>query len=199
MPRCFVALKPPAEIADSAGEWQTRLRQSWASRPAIRWTKLEQFHLTLNFLGDVDPDSLDELAVALTRSCVNVPPFKLALSSPGSFPSLKRPRVLWLGITGDLTRLAELQAAVDRMCSRFGSHRKRDRFHPHLTLARICEPTHRFGKGLQTILASEKRPADYMWTVNVMELIASTPTPAGSTYETLHTAKLVTPKTRASR
>jgi len=109
--RLFIAILLPEEIkarlAASQRSWQRR-----TSGGVVRWTPLEQMHLTLRFLGDVPEESVPAIVEALHRAAATVAPFALRASGLGCFPDARRPRVLWAGVAGGLTALHNLQGRI---------------------------------------------------------------------------------------
>jgi 2'-5' RNA ligase len=127
--RLFVALTPPDEVVEE-------LRASTAAlhelAPGLRWTRPEQWHLTLAFLGEVADDVIDDLTRRLNRAAVRHPPLSLAFGGGGRFGH----RVLWTGVQGNragLRRLADSARAAARR-SRLPVEQRP--YRPHLTLAR---------------------------------------------------------------
>src|SRR5687767_6154006 len=106
--RAFIALPLDPVLAAEIRKVQQRLD---APDGAVRWISPEQLHLTLRFLGNVAADRLDDLATALRRACAHADaaPFRITLEGAGCFPSTKSPRVVWIGIQGDLEPLRKLQ------------------------------------------------------------------------------------------
>ncbi|MGH3672454.1 MAG: RNA 2',3'-cyclic phosphodiesterase [Pseudonocardiaceae bacterium] len=127
--RLFVALGLPGVVVEELHSVTAGLR---SRVPGLRWTRPEQWHLTLAFVGEVDGDVVAELARRLHRAAGRHPPLTLALSGGGRFGH----RVLWTGVQGDrdgLRRLAASAAAAARRCGLPGQH---ESYRPHLTLAR---------------------------------------------------------------
>jgi len=109
-------------------------------REVVRVNAVERIHLTLHFLGHIPRADVERLPDALTPIVGRYPRFQLAAEGVGAFPSIGRPRVLWAGITDiDLPRLVSLQADLGDALRKTGVAIE-DRFHPHLTLARIVRP-----------------------------------------------------------
>lgn len=129
--RLFVALTPPDEVIDALRTTTAGLREL---APSLRWTRPQQWHLTLAFLGEVGDEVVDELTRRLNRAAARCPPLSLSLGGGGRFGN----RVLWTGVQGDrdrLRRLAGSAAAAARRCRL----RVEDRpYRPHLTLARAA-------------------------------------------------------------
>jgi 2'-5' RNA ligase len=127
--RLFVALTPPGEVAETLRIATLGLREL---APHLRWTRPEQWHVTLVFLGEVGDDVVGELGRRLNRAAARHPPLALALGGAGRFGH----RVLWTGVQGDrngLRRLADSARAAVRRSRLPVEHRP---YHPHLTLAR---------------------------------------------------------------
>ena len=109
-------------------------------REVVRINAVERIHLTLHFLGHIPRTDAERLPIALAPVVVGHPRFHLAAEGVGAFPSLGRPRVLWAGIAGaGLPRLVRLQADLGDALRNAGLTLE-DRFHPHLTLARVVRP-----------------------------------------------------------
>jgi len=126
MPRLFVALEIPREAALSMSLLRGGLY-------GARWIDVENYHLTLRFIGDVDAPTADELVHALDR--VQRPPFSLSLIGMGSFGS-KKPHSIWAGVSASPDLIA-LQAEIERICQRLGLRADPRKFTPHVTLARL--------------------------------------------------------------
>ena len=126
MPRLFTALEIPRDAALSLSLLRGGL-------PGARWIDVENYHLTLRFIGDVEGHVADEIANALDR--VRRPPFSLALSGVGAFGS-KKPHAIWAGVAAS-PDLNALQAEIERICQRIGVPSDPRKFVPHVTLARL--------------------------------------------------------------
>jgi len=132
--RAFLAIELPQNIHNLIEGVKERLRPALRG---IRWTRAEGMHLTVKFLGDLLPDDLDRISRVVERNTGDVAPMKLTLDAPGVFPSLKRPRILWLGVGGETGRLAALQAAIERgLEDECGFPGEKRSFKAHLTLGR---------------------------------------------------------------
>ncbi|MFC3985695.1 RNA 2',3'-cyclic phosphodiesterase [Streptosporangium jomthongense] len=138
--RLFVGVLPPRRACDELARALRPLRGAW---PELRWVDPANWHLTLAFLGEVPPEVLPELETRLARAASRHASMTLALTGAGAFPSVRRARILWSGLSGahlPLTRLADSVAAGAR---RAGAVRvdDRKRFRAHLTLARTRAET----------------------------------------------------------
>ncbi len=126
MPRLFTALEIPRDAALSLSLLRGGL-------PGARWIDVENYHLTLRFIGDVEGHVADEIVNALDR--VRRPSFTLTLSGVGAFGS-KKPHSIYAGVAPS-PDLSALQAEIERICQRLGLPADPRRFVPHVTLARL--------------------------------------------------------------
>lgn len=137
--RLFVALSLSHESASELDRVVSPLRPEW---PALRWTGLNAWHLTLAFLGEVDETVTGKLAARLARAAARHPRLSLSLTGGGAFPAAERARVLWTGVKGDRRELVALAASVAAGARRAGVPLTSEgrRYQPHLTLARTRAP-----------------------------------------------------------
>lgn len=130
MPRLFVAIDIPDEVAES-------LERLCVGLPDVRWTEPEDFHLTVRFIGEVDTPTFLEIGSALAQ--VSSPPFDVRLHGIGHFPPRGEPTTLWIGADGGEPLLA-LRRRIDRALAAVGVGPEPRKFHPHVTLARFRRP-----------------------------------------------------------
>ncbi|MBC7282430.1 RNA 2',3'-cyclic phosphodiesterase [Hoeflea sp.] len=126
MPRLFTALEIPRDAAMSLSLLRGGL-------PGARWIDVENYHITLRFIGDIDGPAADELISAFDR--IDRSSFSLTLSGMGSFGS-KKPHSIWAGVSPS-PELKALQAEIERICQRLGFGPDPRRFSPHVSLARL--------------------------------------------------------------
>ena len=113
---------------------QARLKDAGAE---ASWTRPEGIHLTLKFLGEMAEERIGEVTAALVQAAKGQRRFRLAVAGTGVFPSEKNPRVVWVGVSGELDRLMGIQLRVEEHLVRLGFQQEDRRFTPHLTLGRI--------------------------------------------------------------
>jgi 2'-5' RNA ligase len=111
----------------------------------VAWTRPENLHVTLKFLGSVARDRLERLAPRLAEVAAAHAPFTITCAGVGAFPSLARPAVLWVGV--DAQPLAALAAEVDEVCAAEGFLPEARPFHAHCTLGRIRAASAGHGRG----------------------------------------------------
>ncbi|MBW2964635.1 RNA 2',3'-cyclic phosphodiesterase [Candidatus Woesearchaeota archaeon] len=141
-------------------------------------TLTKEFHLTLKFLGEVPEEKLDAIKQALEK--IKFEKFDASLDGVGAFPDKRNPRVVWVGLEPH-EKITALQQQVDAEMNKIGFP-KEDRFHPHLTLARIKFLNNR--KDFENLLDNLKVP-ESSFNVSSFSLIKSTLTPEGPVYENL--------------
>ena len=136
MIRAFIALEIPPALQNIIAEHSAALQRDIPH--AIRWVAAANIHLTLKFLGDTSPASLQGLIHSLSAVINQQEPFQISIGGFGIFPNPKRPRVLWIGIQAppDLDRLYH---AIETACARLGYPAEEKPFNPHLTLGRVRE------------------------------------------------------------
>ena len=131
--RVFVALNLPKKERERIYR-ATRLLRDQAL--PVRWVGADKYHLTLKFLGEVRNDRLERIGEILARVTAGSPSFPADLSGFGAFPTIRRPRVLWLVIEPTLA-LRRLKQDVEWALADVGFERETRAFHPHLTLGRV--------------------------------------------------------------
>ena len=133
--RTFVALEMPSRVRRRLASLRDQVPARW--RRHVRWVGTTEIHLTLKFLGEVEPSRLVDLAQPLRAAAGESSEFDLRLDKTGAFPSPRRPSTLWVGFDGEVQRLARLQARVEGAMLQAGFVADRKRFHPHVTAGRL--------------------------------------------------------------
>lgn len=132
--RLFIAVPLPIAVRERVAEIISRLGST--DLPA-RWVDPDNAHLTLHFIGETPPEMAELLRMALGAAVSPHQPFELRTAEAGAFPSLRRPRVLWLGLWGQAYRLEALYNDIGDFLDDFGLDIDEGEFHPHITLGRI--------------------------------------------------------------
>ncbi|MEW9698139.1 RNA 2',3'-cyclic phosphodiesterase [Paenibacillus sp. SI8] len=131
--RIFVGIQLPQEVKGALDLWKGSIQQKL---PFHKWTHPQDVHITLHFLGDTSAEVADTLAADLRQLAAAKQPFTLRADGLGVFGSPAAPSILWAGVAGDTTALAELQHAVVGACARQGFPAEARAYRPHITLAR---------------------------------------------------------------
>jgi RNA 2',3'-cyclic 3'-phosphodiesterase len=132
--RAFVALNLPSDIIDHVSGLQSDLK---ARGMRLRWVRPQNLHLTLKFMGDIPPAIVPEVGLALERASQGTAPLALTVQGMGVFPGIKRARVLWIGLGGQIEALQLLYARIEDELAGLGLTREKRGFKAHLTLARM--------------------------------------------------------------
>ena len=133
--RAFIAIDLPPSIQETIETQTSRLRQMLGD-DIIRWVSARNMHLTLKFLGNTPASHLDFLKRMLAQAADSHPQFDLQIGGLGSFPNLKRPRVLWVGVHAPAS-FTYLQKAIEEGANRLGYEKEERPFSPHLTVGRV--------------------------------------------------------------
>ncbi len=133
--RLFVALPLPAAARDEIAALLTRMKGcDWP----VRWVQNEGLHLTLKFYGEVAPERLDVIEESVRFAAAGTGPLPLRIDALGAFPSVRHPRVLWVGLDAP-PALELLQDRLERGGESIGFPPEGAPFRPHVTLGRVRE------------------------------------------------------------
>jgi len=182
--RCFIAIEVPSEVKSAFIELQNDLRSAGAD---VAWTNPDNVHLTLKFLGEIDKQLVGKVEQVCLETIAAMPPFKLSIDGIGVFPSERHPRVLWVGLGGEVETLERLQEMLDERLSRIGFEIEEKDFQPHLTVGRI-----RSNKNLRELLGRRDGYAlpSLSFVVREIVLMKSDLLPSGACYSELAKAKM---------
>lgn len=142
--RAFIAIPIPATLQTTIRQGTASLQQEAGSK-LVRWVPVQNMHLTLKFLGDISEADVDTLKAALKKEMESQPAFEITLKGLGAFPSISRPRVVWLGVEDKGSFLA-LQRCAERVASQIGVEPNKGKFSAHLTLGRVRRQVRKAGK-----------------------------------------------------
>lgn len=132
--RIFLAVPLPADVVAKVDHVVDDLqREGWP----VRWTSGSNAHITLHFLGEVEPERVELLRLGLGPVVTAHRHFRLRTADLGVFPNWKRPRVLWLGLYGPAHRLQSLHDAIGDYLRQLDFATDDKEFHPHITLGRV--------------------------------------------------------------
>ena len=179
--RVFLAVEVPLPIIKNIQKIQDILRRQ--VQGAIRWVRPEGVHLTLKFFGEVSSEEAGKIITAAAERTVTVPPFELEARGLGVFPDVNRPRVIWLGIAGEVGPLLLLQRELEETFGRLGFPKEERPFRAHLTLGRIKVP--RGVPGLAGALEAAAAGRAGSFRVEEAALFQSELTPGGAIYTRL--------------
>lgn len=132
--RTFIAIPLDQQLLQQIAEISRLLRQS--VRGGVSWVQPGSIHLTLKFLGEIEPGKIADAKKALQTAVPQFVQFEMNAGGLGCFPNLNRPRVVWVGLQAPV-ELSHLQLNIENACAELGFERELRKFSPHLTLGRI--------------------------------------------------------------
>jgi len=175
--RLFVAIDLPPAVLDAL----ERLGSCLRPLARISWTRRDNWHLTLKFVGEWPEGRVGEMEAAL-RPLAGRAPIPLEVCGLGFFPNARAPRVLWVGVEAPPS-LAQLARDTEEALAALGIERERRPYSPHLTLARIKEPVRL--DGLHDAIARLPSAEFGSFTAESFCLYQSVLQPGGSVYTRL--------------
>jgi len=187
--RSFIAIELPAELKTRLAQLQDDLKSD--KQAPVKWVDPQGIHLTLKFLGNVPENKIDDITRAMEEAARGVPRFGLEVKEPGAFPDLRRVQVVWIGISGQLETLYQLQQRIEANLAPVGFAPESRKFTPHLTLARLrdrasSDEQQRFGQ----LIANTKFEPAFTFEVDTIDLMRSQLTREGAIYSRLSSASL---------
>ncbi len=178
--RCFIAAELDKHIKQKLTDAQNLFRNLDGK---FSWTKREQMHLTIKFLGSVPDSKIDELkrTISIALDNASIKPFEFSVNGLGSFPPARSPKILWVGVE-QKSELLRLYDAIENELNSIGFPREQRKFTPHLTIARIkskintnaclkiIENNANFSAGNQriehiTLFSSELKPSGAIYNI----------------------------------
>jgi 2'-5' RNA ligase len=156
--RAFIAIELPEGFKASLSQIQAKLKPG--RELSVKWVDPQGLHLTLKFLGNIALPTVSEVTEAIAGVASSVAPFRLELIELGAFPDIHMPRVVWVGLGGDLVSLLGLQEGIDSSLIPLGFSSEGRAFSPHLTLGRVrdrasAEERRRLGVELSSLQLRE--------------------------------------------
>lgn len=170
MPRLFIALDLPAHI-------KQQLAQLPRAMSGARWQTIEQMHLTLKFIGELDNSNMPELIEALAQ--IKAQPFKLRINSVDYVGSKRSPRILYAQIEKN-PELSKLYKQINKVLEKTGLELKKQKLNPHITLARLKLTPY---PAIAQFLQAESLLKSEYFTIDAFHLFRSKLSLTGSQYQ----------------
>ncbi len=177
--RAFTAFEIPEDVKKQISKIIEEKREKIRG---IKWVEQENLHITCKFLGEVSEEKVKELERKLKEKLQSGKKIKITISGFGAFPNFKNPRVLWIGIEGEIEKLVEVWKVVEDVSRSLKIGEKEDKYTPHLTIGRIKQP-----------IKLEPNWIDFPpreIEIKELTIFQSTLTPAGPIYKTLARIKI---------
>lgn len=183
--RSFLAILLPSDIKKAIHQqFSSKLKKLPLD---IKWVEEENYHLTLKFFGSLDVKDIQQINNILNQIIPQIEQFTLSYEGLGVFPDLVNPRVIWLGLSGEVEKLKTLHSKIENELSAAGFPREEKKFQPHLTIGRF-----RSNSNLELFIKffNEFREAPFSPQIRDIEvqelhLMKSVLTPAGPRYSSL--------------
>ena len=187
--RSFIAIELPDELRLGLDQLEAQLKSD--KQPWVKWVNPDSIHLTLKFLGNITFNRTAEVTRAMEEAAQGISPFHLEVKELGVFPNLKRVQVAWVGISGEVDKLAQLQQSIESNLTPLGFSPESRSFTPHLTLARLrnqasLDERQRFGQ----LIADTKFETTYAIKVDAISLMRSQLTREGAIYSRISSVRL---------
>jgi len=190
--RSFIAIELPDKLKVELSHLEAQLKSG--KQPGIKWVDPYSIHLTLKFLGSIAADRIKEITEAMDEAAQGIPPFHLEVKGLGVFPNLKRVQVVWVGMSGEVDKLNQLQKRIESNLARLGFAPESRSFTPHLTLARLrnqASPDER--QRLGQLIANIRFEAAATIKVDTINLMRSQLTREGAIYSRISAVALKKP------
>ncbi len=179
--RSFIAIELPEEVKQGLEKLQGALKSPRLN--FVRWVPAENIHVTLKFLGNISPVQINGIVDVMREVSLRAEPFELEVGGIGAFPSLRSPRVLWVGLGGDIEKLQALQASLEEKLDRLDLTKESRSFTPHLTIARLREHASSDQRRILSQLVAEKSVwLGCKFRVDAISLMKSQLLPSGAVY-----------------
>ena len=186
--RTFICIEIPEAVKGRIADLQGELKKLDAQ---VSWVKPSNIHLTVKFLGPVDPSRIVTVRQVVERVASSCNPFEVEVARTGCFPSPRNPKVLWVGLSQIPNQLQQLQETIEEQLAAVGFPREQKRFSPHLTIGRVRSP-----RGASEVAEKLIASAFDTQTFSATEVIVmrSDLNPAGSVYTPQARIQLGPPK-----
>lgn len=190
--RAFIAIELAPDVLRQIAQVSQNLQQKLPGVP-VRWVQSENIHLTLKFLGDVSISNVQVINEIIHAAVEPTVEFEISVGGLGAYPSIRRPRVVWVGVEGP-PALMNIQRMIDLECTRLGYVSEEKHFSPHLTLGRVSRnASQRDIHQISEVLAESKTGFLGATVVKQLFLFKSDLKPGGAVYSKMYSAALKKP------
>lgn len=185
MVRLFIALELSERQKEEVGVFQEKTKKYLQN---ARWVKPGNIHLTLKFLGETDENRVDLIKGAIDDACYNFSSFSVSYGGGGVFPSERKARVLWIGLTEGAESVCSLAENLEEKMVDIGYKKEKRSYHPHLTIGRLRNPPP--ASSIKNFLSEGTGFASSDSTIDRVVLFESSLTRSGAIYRPLYKKEL---------
>ena len=182
--RTFIAIDTPETVSEVALLLKSSVK---ANQKAVKWVRKENIHITLRFIGPTAPGEVDKINRLLREISGQNSDLSLTVSGTGCFPKKERPRILWLGVNGDVAELKLLVEMIRSEMDQLGYPQEEHNYSSHITIGRIRYPQ-KVTPDITDFLTAQYEPV--LWNVPKIILYQSELLPSGPLYSILGTHSL---------
>ena len=182
--RTFIAIDTPETVSEVALLLKSSVK---ANQKAVKWVRKENIHITLRFIGPTAPGEVDKINRLLREISGQNSDLSLTVSGTGCFPKKERPRILWLGVDGDVAELKLLVEMINSEMDQLGYPQEERNYSPHITIGRIRYPQ-KVTPDVTDFLSAQYEPIS--WNIPKIILYQSELLPSGAIYSILGTHNL---------
>lgn len=177
--RTFIAVDLPEEVKEGLKE----IIEKYRGLNGANWIKAEGAHITIKFIGEIGRDVVEGLAFEVENIVKGINPFNVRLEGMGVFPSISKPRVLWVGVRDEKFQLRNLHHMIDEEVRKVGIKREEKNYLPHLTIARMKGTEE---KDIKPILEEYNNKRLWEFQAKYITIFKSTLHPDGAIYQKLY-------------
>jgi len=178
--RLFIAIEIEKRIKERILDFLNHLKKADAG---VRWVDSENIHVTLKFLGNIDAIMLPALIKYIDNVMSCFSPFKIQIGNVGAFPTVKKPRILFVGVGDKENNLLKIFEQLEKGIEEYGIKRETKNYVGHITIGRTKSQ-----KNLRKIMDTLQSDSDHFFgqeKVHHISLIQSELTPDGPIYATI--------------
>ena len=179
--RSFLAFELPPDIKSTVARISGEMRKSTLD---VKWIRADNIHLTMVFMGNIKSEDIGAIGKEIQKVCLRYGPFDVSLHGLGCFPNKRNPRVIWLGLDGDLDRMSFFRDHLQEALRPFGIKGEKRRYRPHLTLGRTRK-SYRRSPALGEFLLKYGDLANPVCSLSELILFKSDLKPGGAEYTKL--------------
>ena len=185
--RSFLAFELPHDVREKVTKISGEVKITGLN---ARWIKPGNIHLTVIFMGNMDEKDIPDIISAIDNVTCGYKTFDISLGGMGLFPDIRRPRVIWLGLNGDIDRLSSLRDDLQKPLESFGIKQEKRPFKPHLTLGRFRKPV-KDRALLKKVIEEYRDIREPEGKLQELVLFKSELNPGGAVYTLIHSWPLM--------